>query len=92
MSNEIKVGYLVMVVRGMPCCGANTGAEGVPFKVTRLEYFDNERRCNYCRADRPAIYSAHGFIGRRAIEITRLIRIDPPALPESVTTDERITA
>jgi hypothetical protein len=51
MSEPIKVGDLVVVVKPTPCCG-NHGHIGTIFQVARLVHL--EGRCNWCGQVPPA--------------------------------------
>jgi hypothetical protein len=66
----INVGDLVQVVRGMPCCGHATGAEGMIFVVYSIKDCSGEY-CVFCNALLPPV-TAHGCPGRRGINIPRL--------------------
>ena len=92
MSEPIKVGDLVMVVRGRYCCGHETGHEGSIFTVTRF-YTPNPRfeKCKFC--DRPDVeMGAYGLPQRMSIDVYRLKRIPPLSELDDVKRDEEITA
>lgn len=84
----IQAGDLVMLVRGMPCCGAAEKL-GHVFVVSSVEVLAST--CGTCGAKTPARLVAVHQSGSVA-SFSRLIRIDPPALPESVETDREVTA
>ena len=80
----IKAGDLVMVVKALPCCGS-AAAVGTIFKV---ESFGGRGRCVYCKAVRIVTTARreNGFV----YELSRLIRIDPPATGDSLPTRKDI--
>ena len=78
--NEIKVGDLVVVVRGMGCCGKPTGNEGKIFQVSRFE--NSGCTCVYCGFS-PMPTSAWGLQGALSITLDRLRRIPPLSELES---------
>lgn len=89
----IKAGDLVWVARGMTCCGYLTGAEGMYFVVSGVRSGRTGTGCLQCGDGASArVMCADGCPGRRGIELGRLKKIDPPALPESITEKEGITA
>lgn len=79
----IRAVDLVYVARGMVCCGHPTGAEGRSFIVSEIVPGSHLDHCNYCDAVVPAP-AAKGCPGRMGIDLPRLIKIAPPALPESI--------
>ncbi len=95
MSDEIKEGDLVMVVRGLKCCGKSIKI-GFPFKVAEISYFDapTGSRCIHCRstgfASGEIAYFERGK--GKGIFLYQLKKIDPPALPESVDESQEVTA
>ncbi len=86
--SEIKAGDLVMVVRGMKCCGTAKGV-GHVFVVASVEV--SASTCGHCGARSPERRVAFHPSGAVA-DLCRLIRIDPPAQPESVETDREVVA
>jgi hypothetical protein len=95
MSYNIKVGDLVMVVRGMPCCGALTGAEGHVFTVTAIRgcLTNTRNRCNECKDNTVANdAAANGHPTRPPIQLSRLKVIPPLENLEHTTTKEEVTA
>lgn len=88
MSADIKPGDLVMVVRPMRCCGAQTGlgnfgiVEGAPAGFYGLQ-------CDSCHnvdLDIDNIFTIRGsFISRY-----RLKKIDPPALVDEVESAKQL--
>lgn len=90
--SDIKPGDLVMVVRPSPCCG-KTSAIGTTFVVEGLNIAPG--KCRHCGVIETALLARTGKrseIGLVSYRVSRLIRIDPPALPESVETTEELTA
>lgn len=91
--SDIKAGALVTVVRPTPCC-RNASAIGTTFVVQSVVRRQRVR-CIHCGTIEIASEAAIGawIAGEPvAYQLYRLIRIDPPARPESVATDEEITA
>jgi len=89
MENDIKTGDLVMVVRGAACCGASETL-GKIFRVEGIAPFDG--RCSGCgRKGNPDVKLALRGPGI-GYPFYRLIKIDPPAQPESTETRKEITA
>lgn len=76
----IKVGDLVMVIRPTPCCG-NSRSIGTVGTVKKV-YHGALAQCYYCksllRAEADAMIEGYGY------DISRLKKIDPPALDEEV--------
>lgn len=85
MSKPIAAGDLVMVVKPMYCCG-NASKVGVVFRVQKIA--KGTARCPYCNAKVSGTF-ADRFPGKGP-DVSRLIRIDPPALPESVETEREV--
>jgi hypothetical protein len=85
--SAIKAGDLVMVVKPAPCCGS-TKAIGWTFVVSSIER--RPGACLSCNAIVDDDMRAWG-LKRWGILVSRLIRIDPPALPESVETEREVT-
>ena len=82
--SEIKKGDLVMVVRGVPCCG-RTDKLGSVFVVLEGRVTPNVT-CAYCGASLP-----HGDVSvmcndGHARQRYRLKKIDPPATGDEVST------
>ncbi len=88
--SAIKAGDLVMVVRGVVCCGTSTKMNGVPFVVAKVET-RGPYCCKKCGHEYAQVTSAYSVDGCN-VDVRRLIRIDPPALPESVDTEQEVTA
>jgi hypothetical protein len=72
----IAVGDLVVVARGMPCCGARTGAEGTMFIVNAI-YPCPDEFCIFCKASLSPS-TAFGSRGR-SFDLPRLRKIPPLA-------------
>lgn len=88
--SAIKAGDLVMVVRPTPCCGW-TEDIGTVYRVAELWHWGVGCPCEVCgRSDDPSPIAFNE--SKLGCEVSRLIRIDPPALPESVETDREVTA
>jgi hypothetical protein len=83
--SDIKAGDLVMIVRGMPCCGGSGGwSFGEPFTVTELEtVFDCG--CAECGAPFPEAVVAHEEGGNEAF-VYCLQKIDPSAEGDTLPT------
>ena len=87
----IRVGDLVMVVKPRQCgCDSTLGHV---FRVRHIRPGDYPT-CATCGKynGSDGVPIAEWDDGSGVSELSRLIKIDPPALPESVTTDEVITA
>lgn len=78
--SAIKKGDLVIVARGMTCCGTPTGTEGTIFVVTRFTNA-NPQKCLSCGAI-TSIAGATGDGVKQPYDIDRLKKIDPPATGE----------
>ena len=85
-NDEIKVGDLVMVVKGLPCCGKaiNMGAIFIVTEIVRFRLL----RCVSCKEPYPLIVGAMGY--KEGLLIDCLKRIDPPSLQDEVTGDEEV--
>lgn len=91
--SEIKAGDLVMVVRPTVCCG---GTKNIGRVFTAKRVFAYEARCAGCGLLRQASMLVESDVISDTNKNwpyvcfvpSRLIRIDPPALTESTTTDE----
>lgn len=94
MSEEIKAGELVMVVRGMPCCN-RSGYFGFTFKVGEIFLSSDlsSYACKFCGTEAKDYgLSAEDTTGDYTFFLCELKRIDPPALPESVDEAQEVTA
>jgi hypothetical protein len=91
MSN-IKVGDLVMVVKPAPCCGSTKNI-GKIFKVTELSAGGicscgaltkiNEKCARTGDMTKNGLHISY--------QVNRLIKIDPPSLPETIETEKELS-
>lgn len=90
--SEIKAGDLVMVVKPTVCCG-NYKNMGRVFVVTRLA--GGFGLCGLCNRSIDDIDALTPFVGKHGHNLwfsaSRLIKIDPPALPESIEREQETT-
>lgn len=88
----IRPGDLVMVVKPIPCCGRGKNLGNV-FIVEDIKSSD-EGVCIYCRAKFPFQTHAGRTVGKMMLyaEISRLKKIHPPALPETVDAAQEVEA
>lgn len=87
--SEIKAGDLVMTVRPRTCCPAYSKLG----RIGRVMALHAETRfCPDCLRPRPAgtVFAMIEGSNGGGVDVSRLKKIDPPALPESVT--EELTA
>ena len=90
MSNDIKPGDLVMVVKPLPCgCKGSRQSIGRVFVVARLS--TEKSYCAYCKEPFGVITKANTADGVN-YRLTRLIKIDPPKQPETVERHDEVTA
>lgn len=91
--SAIKAGDLVMVVKPAPCCGNGTLGYVGTVSFCRPSLGGHGLKCFYCGSmyDAPIVA---GLVNHDVgvVAIWRLIRIDPPARPESVETEREVTA
>lgn len=81
MSNDIKVGDLVMCVTGCPNCGHQTGI-GIIFKVNGIIDDSGDWTCFACDENLPGPYAhEHGYFD--CVPVSRLRKIDPPSEGET---------
>ena len=86
--SAIKKGDLVMVVRLKPCCGNGTlGAVRVVLDISGTHEKIQCLQCGSIRSVPHIETSPNAWT-----ETARVIKIDPPALPESVETKRETTA
>jgi hypothetical protein len=84
----IKVGDLVMVVKPTVCCGESSSI-GLIFTFKNKPPLERMVRCIYCKNRRNSANDV--FVDDRySIEISRLIKIDPPALQDETTTEKEL--
>lgn len=95
MGKPISVGDLVMVVKPTLCCG-KAGVIGKVFKVTEV-FISRFNQCNICRRIfkdvKVAVDSSRFALpsgGGGSFQLSRLIRIDPPATGDSLPTRKDI--
>jgi hypothetical protein len=84
---SIKVGDLVMVVKPVLCCGDSTSI-GMIF--TAGEKYEGLSKCTKCGSRD----MTNGFWVDGKYEVKdsfRLIKIDPPALPESLEREKELS-
>jgi hypothetical protein len=74
--SAIKVGDLVMVVRGMPCCGRDTRALGMTYVVGKIYEYQNHY-CSYCKAPLGTGLAAVASGSNVGVANHRLKRIPP---------------
>lgn len=86
MSN-IKPGDLVMVVKPVGCgCTKSYTNVGKIFTVTKI--FESNGKCAYCLKFHGDKISARNKDG--LIQLSRLIKIDPPPISEDTTEDLKL--
>lgn len=85
--SAIKAGDLVMVVRPTPCCG-NTDGMGTVYRAAEVSSVYSY--CDRCGKKSSGVVVWHE--DDSGCHVSRLIRIDPPALPEIVETEEELKA
>lgn len=92
MSDEIKVGDLVMVVRGKPCCG-DTSRLGVCFVVAEIWEWDDAETyvCDHCEEIQKNGILACEEGDNEGDYLSMLKRIDPPAVNDEVETQRELT-
>ena len=88
MSEPIKVGDLVMVVRPASCCG-HARRMGFAFVITRIH---NGSECATCRIEHPGMAVAIGEGMARGVRVPRLKRIPPLSELEGEKNKEELTA
>jgi hypothetical protein len=85
--SNIKVGDLVMVVKPSSCCG-NTLTIGDTFTVTSIDSYPSI--CGHCLKETKE-YVVGGNSRGSLAAVNRLIKIDPPALPESLECEKELS-
>jgi hypothetical protein len=87
MMSAIKVGDLVMVVKPSVCCGSG---DDIGQLFISGETYSGIGICGACgnNGEVNAVWKDADNVK----ELSRLIKIDPPALPESIETEKEITA
>lgn len=82
MTDSIKPGDLVMIVRAKPCCGVASHM-GLVATAEKPQSHLNGLRCHSCGfLDRD--FTNYYKLGKGYAHVSRLKKIDPPALDESV--------
>lgn len=82
MTDSIKPGDLVMIVRAKPCCGVASHM-GLVATAEQPKSHGAALRCDYCGLlDRD--FTDYYKLGKGYAHVSRLKKIDPPALDESV--------
>ena len=84
----IRAGDLVMVVKPEPCCGDQNDI-GYAFRVMALED-GRDWACSECHTLQRGVMAL--IDADNAVNTSRLIRINPPALLESVETEREVVA
>lgn len=80
MSNGIKVGDLVMVVKPQPCCGGSISC-GIIGIVSSIK---TTNHCKTCKTKYEPETAAE--LASRLVRLSRLKKIDPPAEGDSLPT------
>ena len=88
--SDIKAGDLVMVVRPNPCCKDLGVLSGVVSVAHNPHLCLGRCLCGAFHFDPVVEIDFRG--NRERVLVSRLIKIDPPALPESVETEREVTA
>jgi len=83
--SDIKAGDLVMVIKAQPCCGEAKDI-GLVFRVSSVERFQNI--CLSCNHIDLFVLACPNQTG--GFPIKRLLKIDPPALPESTEREKEL--
>lgn len=93
MSEEIKVGDLVMVVRGKMCCG-ESACIGLPFKVGEVVYWKSRHTtiCAFCGEIEKSAWIACPEKSNRGFNFSQLKKINPPDEREFIRAREELTA
>ena len=88
---RIKLGDLVYVARGVPCCGSLTGMEGTVFVTTTSRETLPYEECIGCGK---VTYDTYWFGARNGLGVaeSRLEKFIPPSVEDSVETAEKVTA
>ena len=87
--SDIKAGDVVMVVKPTPCCGSKNKI-GFAFRVVSVIRLADGQCWGCGKRFSATIADVEG--GGFGPQLSRLIRIDPPALPESVETEREVNA
>jgi hypothetical protein len=87
----IRPGDLVMVVRGAECCGKSDKL-GSTYTVLRIEPRDYGQECNFCDSLLGDAQLAIGYTRNTGFALSRLKKIHPPELPETVDAAQEVEA
>lgn len=91
MSEPIKVGDLVMVIKPKPCCG--NGRPGYIFTILEFRMADANSVCCHCDVPVTGIHATHAAMtGNLGVDIRRLKRIPPLSELEGEKRKEELTA
>lgn len=91
----IRPGDLVRVVSGMRCCGKSTerSKPGSVFYVVKVKLLNNRAyRCMHCHAPDVSELCARPAGWDSWIGVSRLKKIHPPELPETVEDRQEVEA
>lgn len=83
MSSDIKLGDLVMVVKPKPCCG-EASSMGILFITDDPRLEVSHVKCHNCGFVDFDLSNYFLFNGRGCAHVSRLKKIDPPALDEDI--------
>jgi hypothetical protein len=83
---SIKVGDLVMIVRPKTCC--HNYKLGIPRTV--IAFALSEYQCFHCRHEHPTAFLAQ-LDNQDWVLVSRLKKIDPPELPESLEREKELS-
>jgi hypothetical protein len=99
MSEQIKAGDLVIVVRGRSCCGTGTkyiGRIKAVLKVGPVGYarFGVPWKCRNCQKefDPATLIAVTNAKTGRGFMVDRLKKIDPPPIEQTTDTPEELCA
>lgn len=81
--SDFKPGDLAMVIKLSPCCAR--GTSGMIFTVGSVS-FQARSRCSMCGSVRTSTVVTRSDDSMRAIDVVRLLKIDPPADGDSLPT------
>lgn len=74
--SDIKVGDMVMIVRGRPCCGRVSPMHGIPWLVEEIQDIP-KGVCGYCYRELPSTFYG-GSKPNHFAPRSMLLKIDPP--------------
>lgn len=87
MSGQIRSGDVVMIVKPTLCCGQST-VVGMMFLVGEVGEWPGS--CCHCACELEGVVRATG-LGSHAIEISRLVRVDPKGVRKNMASVEEST-